>query len=84
MFDGNWTHYGMMGGYEGGWPWFMGFHGILSIVLLAFIIVVGIALFREWRHRRDEDPALASLADRYLQGEIDRDEYFLKKEDLQK
>ena len=82
MFDGNWTHYGMMGGYDGGWPWFMGFHGILSLFFLGLVFFAGIALFRDWRHGRSGNPALFALAEKYVRGEIDRNEYFAKKKDL--
>ncbi len=82
MFDGNWNHYGMMGGYDGGWPLFMGFHGIVSLFFLGLIVVIGIALFRDWRPRRSVDPALSAIADKYARGEIDRDEYSEKKKNL--
>jgi uncharacterized membrane protein len=79
MFDGNWSHHGMMGEYDGGWSGFMGFHGILSLLFLGLIIFAGIALFREWRQGRPDSPVYSTLAEKYARGEIDRDEYFVRK-----
>ncbi len=42
------------------WSWFLSFPGILSIISVTIIIVVGTALYREWRHYRTEGSDMAS------------------------
>jgi len=51
MWNDGWPDQGMMG-WGGGWNWFFSFPGALSLVSLTIIVVVGIALFREWRRGR--------------------------------
>ncbi len=45
---------------NGEWSWLLSFPGILSIVSVTIIIVVGTALYREWRHDRMERSHMAS------------------------
>lgn len=53
MWNGDSAQEGMMG-WDGGWNWLFGFDGVLSLIFLTIIVVVGIALFRDWRRgRRD-------------------------------
>ena len=82
MWNNGFNHWNMMGWDGGTWPWFMGFHGILWILLLA-LIVFGLAhLIRGWRHDPARDAALATLGQEYAGGRIDRDEYLLRRKDL--
>ncbi len=41
------------------WNWLLSFPGILSIVSVTIIVIVGTALYREWRHDRIEGSDLA-------------------------
>lgn len=47
-----WTDGDGMMGWSGLWSWIMSVHGILSIVSLIVIVVVGTALYRDWRRER--------------------------------
>ena len=57
------------------WQWFMGFHGIWTVVFLAIVLIVGIAIVRDWSRNRKFKFTLNELAERYAAGDIDREEY---------
>ncbi len=42
------------------WNWLLSFPGILSVISVTVIIVVGTALYREWRRDRVERSDMAS------------------------
>lgn len=68
-----------------GWHWWMPFTGILWLVVVA-VVVVGIVLLA--RSRGDTASsgggraAMDVLDERYARGEIDREEYLQRKDDL--
>ena len=80
---------GMMGGYGwGGMAW-MPFMGFFWLLLLIVLIAAVIGVFRrpwglqdgpERSERRSS--GLAILDERYARGEINRDEYLQKKQDI--
>jgi putative membrane protein len=92
-----WSNYGYqpgMMGYGDGWYWWMGLHGLMSVLFIALIVIAVIAAIR-YLARGDRQPtqagageeggrqsALGILDARYARGEIDRDEYLQKKKDL--
>ncbi len=87
---GNWSHPGYMG-YDGGWFWGWGLHGLFSLIFFALIIVAGVLLIRWlWRASGQAGPAreagrgsaLETLELRYARGEIEREEYLQKRQDL--
>ncbi|MEQ8228802.1 MAG: SHOCT domain-containing protein [Rhodospirillales bacterium] len=90
-----WNQPGM--GYDGGgWYWGMAMHGIMWFLFLILIVIALVALVRYlWRAGTHSHPhphaasghgsgsqALAILEERYARGEIDREEYLRKKQDL--
>lgn len=84
----------MMGHWGGFGGWGMGF-GIIFMVLLWVLVVVGIAAMIRWLmlnsggqggrppQPRDRTP-LEIVQERYARGEIDREEYEQKRQDLEK
>lgn len=77
-------YWGMM---DGGWMWWMPFHGLLWLFLVAAVVVGAVLLIRAlWhlgeRRERGRSSALELLDARYARGEIDRDEYLQRKRDL--
>jgi putative membrane protein len=77
--------WGMMGDWGTGW---MFFPGLLWLVVLA-LVVAGIILLVRSNDGRDAEAratrradGLAILEERYARGEINRDEFFEKKQDL--
>jgi putative membrane protein len=82
MWNNNWENGHMTGWVDGGWQWMMGFHGIWTVVFLAIVIFVGVALIRDWRRGHTTDSALDKLNMSYAAGDIDRDEYLNRKRDL--
>ncbi len=85
----DWGHNPMIG-YDGaGWSWMMGFHGVFGILFMALVVFAAIALIRYlWhagspgRHGLAAGHGIAVLERRYAEGDIDRDEYRQKKQDL--
>ena len=90
-----WSNYGYspgMMGYEGGY-WWMGLHGLMFLIVTA-LLVVGIVLAIRHLARTEGRPtqtapsdsgrqsALGILDSRYARGEVDREEYLQKKQDL--
>jgi putative membrane protein len=80
--------YGMMGGWDG-WGWFWPFHFIIPLLFLALIVTVVILLVRyaggwgDHPSRLERRSAgLESLDERYARGEINRDEYLQKRQDI--
>jgi putative membrane protein len=90
-----WSNYGYqpgMMGHDGGWFWWMGLHGLLSLAIVA-AIVIGIVAAVRYMSRHDSrfapgtaeagrQSALGILDSRYARGEIDRDDYLQRKKDL--
>ncbi len=79
----------MMWSWDGNgwwWNWWFLAHGLYSLVSLAIIIAVVIVLARilggSHRAHPHMSSARAILEERYAKGEIDRDEYLQKKQDL--
>ena len=84
MWDGHWRE--MMG--WGIFPW-MGLHMLFSFAALALFIAFIVSLFSHPRRHPPQSEAdqrssagLAILEERYVRGEIDREEFMLKKRDL--
>lgn len=80
--------YGMMGDW-GGWGWFGPLHFVMPILFWAIIITLVVMLVRYatgWRDHsprpEGRSPGLAVLEERYARGEINRDEYLQKKQDI--
>ena len=80
----------MFGHWSFFWPffWWFPFHGIVTLIFAIAMIVLLIALLRP-RHHALPPPApmprteaLTILEQRYARGEIQRDEYLQKKQDL--
>jgi putative membrane protein len=73
--------------YTSPWWWWFPLHGLLSVIFTVAIIVLIVALFRGRRSYpypdyRARSQALQILEERYARGEIQRDEYLQKKQDL--
>jgi putative membrane protein len=78
-------NYGMMGG----WGWFGPFHFIIPLVFWALIIWAVVMLVRHWTVSGDRapwaarrPPGLEVLEERYARGEINREEYLQKRQDI--
>jgi putative membrane protein len=77
----------MMGdwGWSGGW---MAFHGLTWVIVLALIIAGVVLLVRGLSNSGASEPlvrrprGLEALEERYARGEIKRDEFLEKKQDL--
>ena len=89
MWDAHWRE--MMGGW-GFYPW-GGLHMLFSLAALALLVAFIVSLFTHRHggpHHRSPGPegdqrtgmGLAILEERYVRGEIDREEFMLKKRDL--
>lgn len=67
-----------------GWHWTMGLHGLLWALLIAAALFAVVALVRSSTRKGADggNSALAVLAARYAQGEIDRGEFLERKRDL--
>jgi len=76
MYGWTWDHWPGMGP---GW-------GGLIMLLIWLAAVVGAIVLARWLLRRDnsapEDRSLALLNERYARGEIGRDEYLQRRQDL--
>lgn len=77
----------MWGDY--GWGWGMG-SGMISVVLFWVLAILGIVILVKWIaagsggvERTQAKTALDILKERYVRGEIERDEFEQKKRDLQ-
>jgi putative membrane protein len=81
-------------GYDGwGWGVGMAMHGLFWLVLMGALVVAAVALVRYlWRiggpgqqggaETGGRGRALSILEERYAKGEIERDEFLKKKQDL--
>ena len=88
MWDGHWRE--MMGGW-GFFPW-GGLHMLFSLAALALLVAFIISLLNQRPGGAHHHPppeggqragmGLAILEERYVRGEIDREEFMLKKRDL--
>ena len=89
MWDAHWRE--MMGGW-GFYPW-GGLHMLFSLAALALLVAFIVSLFshrhggphhREMGSEGDQRTGigLAILEERYVRGEIDREEFMVKKRDL--
>jgi len=72
------------------WGWWFPFHGLMSLIFTIAIIVLVVSLIRR-RHppypylypdQSRSQAALQILEERYAKGEIQREEYLQKKQDL--
>lgn len=75
--------YGMMTGFGGG-----GWFGGILMFLFWILIVVAVVLFIKWlvletRGKGSEKSALEILKERYAKGEINKEEFEVKKKDLE-
>ena len=73
----------------GGWMWWMPFHGLIWLIILAAVVVgVVFAIRALWRAgerqgtAQSRSSALEMLDIQYAKGEIAREEYLQKKRDL--
>lgn len=79
-----WGDMGSMMGYGGSW----GALGILHMVLWWVLIILGIVVLVKWlaggknRSQAGSDRALDILRERYARGEIEKDEYDKRRQDL--
>ena len=79
-----WSDMGSMMGYGGGW----GALGILHMVLWWVLIILGIVVLVKWiaggknRTQSSGDRALGILRERYARGEIEKDEFDKRRQDL--
>lgn len=75
---------GDMMGWGGGWSWL----GIVPLALWWFLIILGVVVLAKWlfsggaSRTASGDRALAILRERYARGEIDKEEFELKKRDI--
>jgi putative membrane protein len=85
MWNGS---FGMMGGWDG-WGWLWPFHFIIPLFFWALIITAVVIIVRYatgWGKRPAQlerrPPGLDVLEERYARGEINRDEFLQKKQDI--
>jgi putative membrane protein len=68
-----------------GWWWFP-FHGLTSLIFTIAIIVLVVVLLRRrhppFPYANSRSAALLILEERYAKGELQREEYLQKKQDL--
>jgi putative membrane protein len=69
-------HFGM------GWGWGGIWMILLWIVPIVVLLVLAFGYFRSDRRGRDKRAALDILDERYARGEIDREEYLKRRQDL--
>ncbi len=74
----------MMGYGLGGWGWMMALNALFWLLLVVFIVAVVARSSREPRSTRsDQRPrGLDLLEERYARGELARDEFLQKKQDM--
>lgn len=79
-----------VGNFGSGIGWGMGFGGIFMILFWA-LVIGGIVVLVKWitsspggNNAPDDRSALDILQERYVRGEIDRDEFEQKRQDLEK
>jgi putative membrane protein len=84
-----WGPYGMMGGYGWGGMGWMPFMGIFWLLVLFLLVAAAMGAFRRhggthhWSEGGEQrSTGLAILEERYARGEINRDEYLQKKQDI--
>lgn len=75
-----------MGWWHDGWAWWMALHGLFWFAVVVGSLALVVTLLR--RASREAPPsgargALAILEERYARGEIGRDEYRQKRQDLE-
>ena len=82
MWDGHWRE--MMG-----WGYWGPLHMLLSLIALGLFVAFIVSLFspprshyRQTQGDRRDGMGLAILEERYVRGEIDREEFMQKKRDL--
>jgi putative membrane protein len=69
-------HFGM--GWGGGGIWMI----LLWLVPVLLLLFVALGYFRSDRNHRNDRSALDILDERYARGEIDREEYLKRRQDL--
>ncbi|MEX2551812.1 MAG: SHOCT domain-containing protein [Actinomycetota bacterium] len=80
-----WDDDSMLDMMDAGMTWMMGFGFIFMIALLALVIAGFVWLLRNMspRDRRDgKSGALSELEMRYARGDLDREDYLQRREDL--
>lgn len=68
---------------DGGSLMYMGFHGLFSLVIMGLLVFGVVLIVRNSSKNNDHEPAHNALGTRYAKGEIDREEYLTKKNDIQ-
>jgi len=54
MWNNDFAQEDMMG-WESVWSWFMSLHGIFTLFAMAIIVIVCIAIYRDWRRDQLDD-----------------------------
>jgi putative membrane protein len=70
-----------MGTMMNGWGWMMGGFMIFWLLILA-LIIAGLVWFLRSKSLGRRSPAIETLEQRYARGEINREEYLQKKQDI--
>lgn len=69
--------------WSDGWHWFAGFHSLLWVALLiAGITALALLVRRLWHGSREHGSALQILEERYARGDLDREEFLQRRQDL--
>jgi putative membrane protein len=71
-------------GYGYGWGWMAALNGLFWLVIVLLAVLLFVRLGRSAAHppHPPHRPGLDILEERYAKGEIGRDEYLQKKQDL--
>ena len=89
MYYGPYGHWGWDGGMMGYGGWGMGFGWVFMLLFWA-IVIIGIVAAVRWfaasprHHEPPRKTALDILHERYARGEIEREEYQQKRQDLER
>lgn len=84
MWNNGWNGTHMFGADGMGWGWFMGLHGLFSLLVIGLIIAGVVFAVRAFT-ASDGGGGQASdvLAARYADGQISREEYLQRRRDLE-
>jgi putative membrane protein len=71
-------------GFQEGWGWMMAMHGFMWLIVVGLLVLAAIAVFRGFGGRGGSERrrALDILEERYARGEIEREEFMRRREDL--
>jgi len=76
-------------GFADGWSWLWPFHFVIPLLFLALIITAVVLIVRyaigeggRLSSPERRSPGIDALEERYARGEINRDEYLVKKRDI--